>query len=142
MHTKSKNIKKYCEVFMKIGSRDAPPPPTSQEYDYLQKRKVFYREVDNRPPHSRSLIVHYRAKRNVMDHRYAHASRYLTFQSRCLEATTAVVHDVVYEIPCLTTHITVEGHVSSKSRLGPKQCSNYICQSIGLTGHLYEGGSS
>lgn len=139
MHSKSKNIKKYCEVFMKKGSRDAPPP--SQEYDYLQMRKDFYREVDNRPPHSRSLIVHYRAKRNVMDHRYADDSRYLTFQSRCLEPT-AVVHDVVYEMPCLTTHNTVEGPVSSKSRLGQNQCPNYIYQSIVLPGHLYEGGSS
>jgi hypothetical protein len=140
MHTKSKNIKKYCEVFMRKGSRDAPPP--SQEYDYLQRRMVFCREVDNPPPQSRSLIVYYRAKRNVMDHRYAYDPRYLTFQSRCLEPNTAVVHDVVYEKPCLTTHITIEEPVSSESRLSLNRCPNYLCQSIVLPGHLYEGGSS
>lgn len=142
MHTKSKNIKKYCEVFMKKGSRDAPPPPPSQEYNYLQRQKGFCREAENPLFHSRSLIVYYRAKRNVMDHRYAYDPRYLTFQSRCLEPNTAVVHDVVYEIPCLTTHITVEGPVSSESRLSLNRCPNYLRQSIVLPGHLYEGGSS
>ena len=140
MHTKSKNIKKYCEVFMKKGSRDAPPP--SQEYDYLQRRKVFCPEVDNPPPHSRMLMVYYRAKRNVMDHRYAHDCRHLTFQSRCLDPSADVVTDVVHEFPCLPTRTKAKESVYFKSRLSLNQCPNYLCQSFVSTGHLNEGGSS
>lgn len=140
MHSKIKNIKKYCEVFMRKGSRDAPHP--SQEYDYVQRQKVFCGEIDNPSSHSRSLRVYYMENGDVTDRRYAHDCRYPTCQSTCFEPSTTVVADVVNEHTCLTTHITVEEPVSSKSRLSLIQSTNHLCQSIVLTGCSHEGGSS
>lgn len=140
MHAKIKNIKIDCEVFKRKGPRDAPP--LYQEYDYVQRQKVFCREIGNPSPLSRSLRVFYKENGDVIDRRYAQDCRYLNSHSICFEPSTTVVPDVDNEHPCLITHITVEVPISSKSRLGLFHSTNHVSQSIILTGHLYEGGSS
>jgi len=140
MHFKIKNIKNYCEVFIKKGPRDAPPP--SQEYEYLQRQKFFCRESGNPPPPSRRLMVYYKANRNVMDRRCAHDCRYQTCQSTCFEPISNSVPIVGNELTCSTTHIAVKDPVSSISRLSLNLRPNYLGQTIVSTGYLYEGGSS
>ena len=140
MHYKINNIKNYCEVFIKKGSRDAPPP--SQEYEYLQRQMFFCREAGNPLPPSRRLMVYYKSNRNVMDRRYAHDCRFQRCQSTCFEPISNSVPIVVNELPWSTTHITFKEPVSSNSRLSLNLRPNYLCQTIVSTGYLYEGGSS